>query len=273
MTPETQSLMIFPIVLGSLFVSMAVYAIRGPKQDADQKKKSGQLFLGAGDFLLHWFMWAVDPITRLSIGLGLTPDFYNYAGLALGIGSGFFIANGQLEAGGWAIALCGVADILDGRIARLTGVASDFGDFIDSTFDRYVEIAACLGFLVLLADHPWGPFLAASAMAGSLVVSYTRARGEALGILCTGGLMQRGERMVLSCLACLSDAGFSRLFGWPRYSVILWTLGAIGVTTLITAVHRTVWIGLRLKEKERAARLGDASPASADAGAAADRAA
>lgn len=273
MTPETQSLMIFPIVLGSLFVSMAVYAIRGPKQDADQKKKSGQLFLGAGDFLLHWFMWAVDPITRLSIGLGLTPDFYNYAGLALGIGSGFFIANGQLEAGGWAIALCGVADILDGRIARLTGVASDFGDFIDSTFDRYVEIAACLGFLVLLADHPWGPFLAASAMAGSLVVSYTRARGEALGILCTGGLMQRGERMVLSCLACLSDAGFSRLFGWPRYSVILWTLGAIGVTTLITAVHRTVWIGLRLKEKERAARLGDASPASPDAGAAADRAA
>ncbi len=250
MNPEYRSLLVFPLVLGLAFVSMAAYALRGPKEDADQKKKSGQLFLGAGDFLLHWFMWAVDPITRLSLRLKLTPDFYNYVGLTLGLMSGVFIARGELEAGGWAIALCGVADILDGRIARLTGVASDFGDFIDSTFDRYVEIAACLGFLVLLGDHPWGPLLAASAMAGSLVVSYTRARGEALGVLCTGGLMQRGERMVLSCLACLSDRGLSLLFSWPRYTVIIWMLGLIGVTTLITAIHRTVWIGLRLKEKQ-----------------------
>lgn len=249
--PEDTSLLAFPAVLALAVLSMVVYAVRGPRQDPDQKKKSGQLFLGAGDFLLHWFMWAVDPITRLSLRLKLTPDFYNYVGLALGLGSGLYIANGQLEAGGWAIALCGMADILDGRIARLTGVASDFGDFIDSTFDRYVEIAACLGFLVLLSDRPWGPFLAASAMAGSLVVSYTRARGEALGILCTSGLMQRGERMVLSCLACLSDPIFSLLFHWPQYTVVLWMLGLIGVTTLITAVHRTAWIALRLKAKER----------------------
>src|SRR4029079_10642501 len=151
-----------------------------------------QLFLGGGNFLVHWFMWAIDPITRLSLALRLTPDCDIYVWLGLGLASGVVIATGRLSAGGWAIALCGVADILDGRIARLTGVASDFGDFIDSTFDRYVEIAALLGFLVLLGDHPWGPFLAASAMAGSLAVSYTRARGEALGVLCTGGLMQRG---------------------------------------------------------------------------------
>ncbi len=254
MTSDNPSLMVFPLVLGSLLLSMVVYAIRGPKQDADQKKKNGQLFLGAGDFLLHWFMWAVDPITRLSIRLGLTPDFYNYAGLVLGLGSGVFIANGQLEMGGWAIALCGVADILDGRIARLTGVASDFGDFIDSTFDRYVEIAALLGFLVLLGDRPFGPLLAASALAGSLAVSYTRARGEALGILCTGGLMQRGERLVLTCLGCLADPGITRMFGWPRHSLIVGILGLITVGTLVTTIHRTVWIALRLKEKEKLAR-------------------
>ena len=254
MSPETRGLLVFPFVLGSAFASMGAYAILGPAPDADQKKKKGQLFLGAGDFLLHWFMWAVDPLTRLSIRLGLTPDFYNYAGLVLGLSSGIFIALGRLEAGGWAIALCGVADILDGRIARLTGVASDFGDFIDSTFDRYVEIATLLGFLILLGDRPCGPFLAASAMAGSLAVSYTRARGEALGVLCTGGLMQRGERLVLTCLGCLSDQGLSRMFGWPRYSLIAGILGLIGVGTLITTIHRTVWIARRLKEKERADR-------------------
>jgi CDP-diacylglycerol--glycerol-3-phosphate 3-phosphatidyltransferase len=243
--------MVFPAVLGSAFVSMAVYAVHGRREDADQKKKSGQLFLGAGDFLLHWFMWAVDPITRLSLKLRLTPDFYNYVGLVLGLASGVFIAQGQLAAGGWAIALCGIADILDGRIARLTGVASDFGDFIDSTFDRYVEIAALLGFLVLLGDRPWGPLLAASALAGSLAVSYTRARGEALGILCTGGLMQRGERLVLTCLGCLADEGSTRLFGWPPHALIIGILALITVGTLITTIHRTVWIALRLKEKER----------------------
>ncbi len=263
MSLEDQSVLAFPVVLGTLFLSMAVYAVRGPRQDADQKKKSGQLFLGAGDFLLHWFMWVVDPVTRLSIRLGLTPDFYNYVGLALGLGSGVLIATGRLGLGGWAIALCGVADILDGRIARLTGVASDFGDFIDSTFDRYVEIAALLGFLVLLGDRPFGPLLAASALAGSLAVSYTRARGEALGILCTGGLMQRGERLVLTCLGCLADPGLTRAFGWPRHGLIVAILGLITLGTLITTIHRTVWIAHRLKEKERLARTLPGSPVEA----------
>jgi CDP-diacylglycerol--glycerol-3-phosphate 3-phosphatidyltransferase len=244
-------MLVFPAVVGSAFLSMGVYSIRGPKEDADQKKKSGQLFLGAGDFLIHWFMWAIEPLTRVSLALRLTPDFYNYAGLVLGLLSGVFIAAGQLAAGGWAIALCGVADILDGRIARLTGVASDFGDFIDSTFDRYVEIAAFLGFLVLLGDRPYGALLAASAMAGSLAVSYTRARGEALGILCTGGLMQRAERLVLTCLACLSDQGLTLMFGWPSHSLILVVLALITAGTLVTTLHRTVWIARRLREKER----------------------
>ena len=240
-----------PLALGSTFLSMAVYSARGHRRDADQEKKSGQFFLGAGDFLLHWSMWAIEPITRLSLRLGLTPDFYNYLGLAVGVAAGALIGLGHLELGGWAIVLSGVADILDGRIARLTGVASDFGDFIDSTFDRYVEVAAFLGFLVALRDHPLGPFFAALAMGGSLIVSYSRARGEVLGVLCTGGLMQRGERLVLTCLACLADRQLCRLFAWPEDTVVLSTLGLIGVTTVMTAIHRTVWIGLRLKEREK----------------------
>lgn len=86
-------------------------------------------------------------------------------------------------------------------------------------------------------------------MAGSLAVSYTRARGEALGVVCTGGLMSRGERMVLICLACLSDAGLSYLTGWVGDTVLLWMLAVIGVTTLITTVHRTVTIARRLKAR------------------------
>lgn len=245
------SVQLFLCVLAALVASMGVYALAGSRRDADQQAKGGQFFSGLGTFLLHWFMWVIAPLTSLSLRLGLTPDFYNYVGLLLGLSAGVFIALGQLELGGWAIALCGVADILDGRLARALGVASAYGDFIDSTFDRYVELAAFLGFLAFLRADPWGPFVAAAALGGSLVVSYARARGEVLGVLCTGGLMQRGERLVLTCLACLADRGVALALGWPAGRLVLWVLALIAVTTLFTAVQRTVWIAARLRPAPR----------------------
>ena len=247
MKPVSPSLVFFVAVLGALFASMAVYARQGPRLDADQRGKGGQLFLGLGDFLLDWFMWLIAPVTDVSLRRGFTPDLYNYLGLGLGLSGGAFIACGWLELGGWAIALCGVADILDGRIARTTGVASSFGDFVDSTFDRFVEVAVFLGFAIYLRHHRTGSFLACAAMGGSLLVSYTRARGEVLSVLCTGGLMQRGERLVLTCLVCLGDPGITAWLGWPPGTLVLWMLGLIAVTTAYTAVHRTVWIAARLR--------------------------
>jgi len=243
------ALTFFLSVIGFFLLSMVVYALAGPRPDADQRAKGGQLFGGAGDFLLHWFMWLLNPVTNASLKLGLTPDFYNYVGLVLGIGGGVLIGMGRLELGGWAIVLCGVADIMDGRIARATGVASNYGDFIDSTFDRFVEAAAFLGFAYYLRHEAWGPLLAAAAMGGSLIVSYARARGEVLGVNCTGGLMQRGERLVLTCLVCLLDPGLTTIFHWTPGTLVLWVLGVIALGTLVTSVHRTVWIAGQLKAK------------------------
>jgi CDP-diacylglycerol--glycerol-3-phosphate 3-phosphatidyltransferase len=249
-------------VLGAAFLSMAVYAVRGRTRDDDALGKSAQLFLGFGDFLLHWFLWAVGPAVRVSLRLGLTPDFYNFAGLGLGLFSGIFIGAGMLPLGGWAIAIGGVCDILDGRIARLTGVASAYGDFVDSTFDRFVEAFAFLGFAFLFRATPYGSFLAASALAGSLIVSYARARGEVLGVTCLGGLMQRGERLVLTCLACLIDPPLAARLGWAEGTVVQGMLGLIAVTTFFTAAHRTVWIARRLRSTAgREAALASANGA------------
>ena len=254
--------MILASVLGASVLSMLVYAASGRRRDADQEEKGARFLMGFGDFLLHWFMWAIRPLERASLAFGLTPDFYNYAGLALGLAGGVLLALGWLEAAGWAVALCGIADILDGRVARIMGVASNYGDFIDSTFDRFVEVFLFLGFAWHLRGTSAGPLLAAAAMAGSLLVSYVRARGEVLGVVCTGGLMQRGERLVLICLVCLAEPPLVEYGGWAPHVVIQWTLAYLAASTALTALHRTFWIATRLRPGDK--RAGES--ATCDAG-------
>jgi CDP-diacylglycerol--glycerol-3-phosphate 3-phosphatidyltransferase len=233
--------------VGLALGSMPVYALLGARRDEDASKKGSQLFLGAGDFVVHWFLWAIGPLERLCLRLGLSPDFFNFAGLGFGLASGVAIGLGALELGGWAIACGGIADILDGRIARARGLASRYGAFIDSTLDRFVEVFAFLGFGIYLARFESGPPVAMAGITGSLLVSYTRARGESVGVLCKGGLMQRAERLVLTCLACLGDAAVCHAFELRQGSLVLGVVGLIAVGTFATAVHRTVWIARRLR--------------------------
>ena len=80
-------------------------------------------------------------------------------------------------------------------------------------------------------------------------MSYTRARGESVGVLCKEGLMQRAERLVLTFLVCLLDAPVTAAAGWPPGTVVLLVLAVIAIGTFATAVQRTVWISARLKEK------------------------
>ena len=148
---------------------------------------------------------------------------------------------------GWAIAAGGVCDIMDGRMARATKVDSKYGKFIDSTLDRFVEVFALLGFAVFLRHSPFGSSIAAAAMGGSLLVSYTRARGESLGVLCKEGLMQRAERLVLTILSCWLDRMVAARFAVPVGTLSTWILALIAAGTFLTAAHRTVWISRRLR--------------------------
>ena len=89
--------------------------------------------------------------------------------------------------------------------------------------------------------------LAAAALAGSFLVSYARARGEVLGVDCAGGLMQRGERLLLTLLACLLDRSLCARFGWAQGAVAQATLVLLAATSFLTAAQRTVWIARRLR--------------------------
>lgn len=248
LTPLRNVLVAFALA----FASMAIYAAVGRKQDKDVEEKGTQFLMGLGNFLVHWFMWAIAPIERVSRALSLTPDFFNWLGLLLGLVAGLLFALGHLGWGGVVILLGGICDVMDGRIARRMGRASSYGAFIDSTLDRFVEVFAFLGLVFFLRHHPLGPLLASAAITGSLLVSYARARGESQGVLCREGLMQRAERIVLLVFAAFFDGPICASFGWQPGTVVMAVLSLISLGTFLTAFHRTLWIARRLQERDRA---------------------
>lgn len=242
------ALAVLLVVLGSALVSLAVFALlRRAPSDPDAEKKGSRFLLGVGDLLVHWLMWAIGPVERAMLRLGTTPDHMNAAGLLLGALSGVLIGLGHLEAGGYAIVLSGLCDILDGRLARARGLANAYGKFIDSTLDRFVETFAFLGFVAYYRHLPAGAFVAATALAASLLVSYAQARGETVNVSGSGGLMQRAERLVLTAFGCLLDPTLSAALGRPEGTVLLWVLCLIAAGAFFTAVHRTIWIARRLR--------------------------
>lgn len=169
------------------------------------------------DSLQQGIYVVINPFVKGLIWLGLTPNAVTTIGLLLNIGvAALFIIGAEktnqfdLSFVGWGGALilfAGVFDMLDGQVARLGKMSSKFGAFYDSVLDRYSEMFMFLGVCYYLIAHHYflSSLFAFVALIGSMMVSYTRARAEGLGIECKGGLMQRPERIVIlgvSALLC-----------------------------------------------------------------------
>jgi len=190
----------------------------------------------------------LQPIIDVMVRRRVHPNVLSTLGFLVTMSSAFAFGYNHIRTAGVLILLGGVFDIFDGRVARATGLASQFGAFYDSTLDRISEIAVYVGLLSLYNDyHPElgdvGTIYAIMlAMAGSLMVSYTRARAEALGIDCKVGLMQRGERVVMIGLAALIFGGSDS--GLALRIVII----AVAILANLTAIHRIIWVYQHTRE-------------------------
>jgi CDP-diacylglycerol--glycerol-3-phosphate 3-phosphatidyltransferase len=226
---------------------MPLYAVvaRGKPIDPEVARRPKTILLG--HWVRDWLMWVIAPMERGFVRAGISPDFFNFLGAALGLGAGVAFATGDFAIAGWLVLLGGAADIFDGRIARARGLANKYGEFLDSTLDRFAETFAYTGLALHLAHTPWMALSTVLALGGSMLVSYTRAKGEALGVSCKGGIMQRAERLVLLALAALLDAPLSARAGWRPGTVLGLAVAAIGVGSLGTAMYRTWFIARRLK--------------------------
>lgn len=184
----------------------------------------------------------IDPVTRRLVKSGVHPNALTTAGFVTTVVAGLMYGQDHVRWAGLLVLLGGAFDIVDGRVARLGGLASKFGSFYDSTLDRISEIVVYIGLLSLYNQYQTdlqdiGMIYAIMlAMGGSLMISYTRARAAALGLDCSVGLMQRAERVVLL------GAG-SLVFGLMWDGLVLSTVIVIvAVLTNITAFHRIYWV-------------------------------
>lgn len=235
------------VVLLGLLATMPVFAIRpgNRARDPDVARRPRSVLLGF--WLRDWLVWIITPLERLLVRRGVSPDLLNYLGLASGVAAGTCFATGLLSLAGWLVALGGMCDILDGRVARARGLASRYGAFLDSTLDRFAETGTFVGVAWYLSSSRWMSAAAVLAIAGSLLVSYARARGEALGAGFMGGLMQRAERVVLLALGALLDSAGTARLGWAPGTVLSAAVVIIALGTVGTAVYRTVRIARILR--------------------------
>lgn len=138
------------------------------------------------------------PLARLFYRLGIRPNTVSLLGFLGCVLVGVLIGMGKLFGAGLALSLFGPLDAVDGLLARTTSQRTKFGAFLDSTLDRFAEVAIFTGFLVHFHHRGllWAQVATILALSGSLLVSYTRARAEALGVDCRVGLFTRFERLL-----------------------------------------------------------------------------
>jgi CDP-diacylglycerol--glycerol-3-phosphate 3-phosphatidyltransferase len=192
-----------------------------------------------GEFFGRWLVWMLTPVERVLVGR-VSANAITTLSLLLCIVAGVGAATGHLVVATWTFITAGILDALDGRIARLSGEQSKAGALFDSVSDRWGELAAFTGYVWFLRESPW-LFAAMGAIGGSMMVSYTRARAEGLGVDLRGGMMQRAERMVLVCLGTLVAAWFAAVGDYATAIPIIGvTLSICAVASTATAISRWV---------------------------------
>lgn len=168
-----------------------------------------------------------DPVGRVLVRLRLKPNHLTVCGLGASLLSAAAFASSRPQLAGVLLAMAGLCDYFDGTLARASGRVTPFGAFLDSVIDRYSDLVVLLSVVLLFAHASQWRAVAISmvALVGSVMVSYTRARAESIGVVCNVGLMERPERII--CLVAGAVFGLLEPAMW-----------ALALFSNATAVHR-----------------------------------
>jgi CDP-diacylglycerol--glycerol-3-phosphate 3-phosphatidyltransferase len=190
---------------------------------------------------LRWFSDHIfRPLMWLFSNLGLSPNIITIFGMALAIASGYALAVSKVPLAAILFTLSGVFDIIDGYVAKKLDKITVFGAFLDSFSDRIADAAIYLGLMVYYLKLSEGIYvgLALVLLVVSFLISYIRARAEALDIPGKAGLMARAPRIIAICIGLYFN-------GLSPYilKVVMWVLAALLVETLVERLFE-VWRAL-----------------------------
>lgn len=198
------------------------------------------------DVLRLGFKWFLDPVARFLNRIGLTPISVTLIGVAGNVLAAYFIARGHISIGGLIVLIIWPVDALDGTMARLRGEASDWGAFVDSVSDRYSELIILGAVLYHFAmnNQPITAVVTFVAAAGSILVSYVKARAEAQSFSAREGLLTRAERYFV--------LGPTLLFNIPVIGVWI-----IAILANFTALQRIWVVRAQAHDKMRKVHKGE----------------
>jgi CDP-diacylglycerol--glycerol-3-phosphate 3-phosphatidyltransferase len=169
-------------------------------------------------------------VARLLFRARLRPNHLTVAGLGVSIAAAYVFSAGRLRWGAVLLAVAGLFDFFDGAVARLAGSDSDYGAFLDSVVDRYSDLAVLLGILVYYETRgdTTGAIATMATLAGTFMVSYTKARAQSIGLRCEVGIMERPERLIA-------------LIAGATFLVLTPIMVLLAVLTNVTAVQRIIY--------------------------------
>jgi CDP-diacylglycerol---glycerol-3-phosphate 3-phosphatidyltransferase len=193
--------------------------------------------------LVNGFYALIEPLAKILINFKVSPSIITFLGLFFSIFVFYFFKSGLFLPGGIFIILSGICDVLDGRLARDTNQMSKFGALIDSVIDRYSEILFFLGLLVYFWEKSLTiVILLFLGICGSLLVSYTRARAEGLGLECKVGIMQRQERITF-----LAGGAILGAIPYTSHFFLVLSIWIIAVLSNFTVIQRILHIKNQVK--------------------------
>lgn len=180
--------------------------------------------------------WLLKHVVSGLAATRITPNMFTFLALAVNSWAAVLFAMGRFHKAAAVLFLAGFLDMADGQVARRIGRVTAFGAFLDSTLDRYSDLALYMGLVVYytLIGRSFYMMLAAVAMASSFMVSYSRARAESLIPSCKVGFMERPERLVLLIIG----GAFTKM------AQVLWVIATIST---LTVIHRAVYTWQELR--------------------------
>jgi CDP-diacylglycerol--glycerol-3-phosphate 3-phosphatidyltransferase len=238
MSRSTFAIFNLVLIFGAAFLGMRAFAHSRP----DTSGVRGSKLLGSQ--VRAWYFSNLEPFEALFVRLGVRPIALTYTQVAASLLSAAAYAAGLVYTAGFLVLFTGTLDILDGKVARRMNGASPRGAFLDSVVDRYAEFFGFVG-LIVFFQGGWRVWAVLLAILGGMMVSYTRARAEGLGVSCEVGLLQRPERFVLLGFGSIFSSIAVHTVG-GEHELLALTVLLLALLSNVTAVQRVVHVSRSL---------------------------